>query len=514
MNDIELKKDIGSEKGINDLKYDILLVGLDLIKTFVNFPEYDINAKNANIICLLILFISKNNDINIIQKKCDIIKESCKILKNNFEFLRILDSFKKIFTDKMFINKKDYEKILLNYGENIDDILVFDKSINMQNKSCNYGSNSFVLIDAKNNENQTPNHKLDSVPIFEGMVQMIDPATNNTSYIYTYYFPNFNLTKTKQISGTQQLSDAQQIDDTIKKILDTVNVFNQYDGSSEPVKIYDNVIGDIIPNKNPISYINESYLDENDNKYFKYAPIRILCDVIFANFKKIKGMFRKHNRENDFLKFTEQFNLLNVREFVQTIINTLNNLVLLEKYIADVDVNFIIESNKEINNFGNELFYFFDRVDESYKNNGEQHSKYNELINKLFSNLKGINNIQNFGEINILANEAIDYKICSSKKKQTELLLLSKEKLMDIKASFPVMFKDKIKEMIAKTLNENVNANIAFEDVDLSLFKSFPQAHVTIDKLSIINKAPFAGDTLLYAGETNVTMSVKEFFSQ
>jgi hypothetical protein len=79
-------------------------------------------------------------------------------------------------------------------------------------------------------------------------------------------------------------------------------------------------------------------------------------------------------------------------------------------------------------------------------------------------------------------------------------------------AAAPFLFKDKIKEMIAKTLNENVNANIAFKDVDLSLFKSFPQAHVTIDKLSIINKAPFAGDTLLYAGETNVTMSVKELF--
>src|SRR5574343_1770649 len=69
-------------------------------------------------------------------------------------------------------------------------------------------------------------------------------------------------------------------------------------------------------------------------------------------------------------------------------------------------------------------------------------------------------------------------------------------------AAAPFLFKDKIKEMIAKTLNENVNANIAFEDVDLSLFKSFPQAYVTIDKLSSINKAPFAGDTLLYAGET------------
>ena len=79
-------------------------------------------------------------------------------------------------------------------------------------------------------------------------------------------------------------------------------------------------------------------------------------------------------------------------------------------------------------------------------------------------------------------------------------------------AAAPFLFKDKIKEMIAKTLNENVNANIAFEDVDLSLFKSFPQAHVTIDKLSIVNKVPFAGDTLLYAGETNVTMSVKELF--
>ena len=79
-------------------------------------------------------------------------------------------------------------------------------------------------------------------------------------------------------------------------------------------------------------------------------------------------------------------------------------------------------------------------------------------------------------------------------------------------AAAPFLFKDKIKEMIAKTLNENVNANIAFEDVDLSLFKSFPQANVTIEKLSIVNKAPFEGDTLVYAGETNVTMSIKELF--
>jgi hypothetical protein len=79
-------------------------------------------------------------------------------------------------------------------------------------------------------------------------------------------------------------------------------------------------------------------------------------------------------------------------------------------------------------------------------------------------------------------------------------------------ATAPYLFKDKIKEMIAKTLNESVNANIAFEDVTVSLFKSFPKANVTIEKLSIITKAPFENDTLLYAGETNVTMSIKELF--
>ena len=79
-------------------------------------------------------------------------------------------------------------------------------------------------------------------------------------------------------------------------------------------------------------------------------------------------------------------------------------------------------------------------------------------------------------------------------------------------AAAPFLFKDKIKELVAKTLNENVNATIAFKDVDLSLFKSFPQANVSIQNLSIVTKAPFEKDTLLYSGETNVTMSIKELF--
>ncbi|MCR5860811.1 AsmA family protein [Flavobacterium sp. J372] len=84
--------------------------------------------------------------------------------------------------------------------------------------------------------------------------------------------------------------------------------------------------------------------------------------------------------------------------------------------------------------------------------------------------------------------------------------------LIILLAVTPFLFKDKIKSMIAKAINEQVDATVAFEDVSLSLFKSFPQANVTIDKLSIINKAPFAGDTLVYMGEMNLKMSVKELF--
>ncbi|RTY87018.1 AsmA-like C-terminal region-containing protein [Flavobacterium sp. GT3R68] len=78
--------------------------------------------------------------------------------------------------------------------------------------------------------------------------------------------------------------------------------------------------------------------------------------------------------------------------------------------------------------------------------------------------------------------------------------------------AIPYFFQDQIKAKIAATINENLDATVAFADADLSLFKSFPQANVTIDKLSILNKAPFAGDTLVYLGELNLKMSIRELF--
>jgi hypothetical protein len=78
--------------------------------------------------------------------------------------------------------------------------------------------------------------------------------------------------------------------------------------------------------------------------------------------------------------------------------------------------------------------------------------------------------------------------------------------------AIPYFFKDQINAKIQKTINENLDAKVSFKDADISLFKSFPQANVSINNLLIINKAPFEGDTLVAFEELNLKMSVKELW--
>lgn len=78
--------------------------------------------------------------------------------------------------------------------------------------------------------------------------------------------------------------------------------------------------------------------------------------------------------------------------------------------------------------------------------------------------------------------------------------------------AIPYFFKDQIKAKILNAINQKVDAKVNFADADLSLFKNFPNANVTIEKLAIINKAPFEGDTLIALGELNLKMSIKELF--
>src|SRR5690606_14640326 len=78
----------------------------------------------------------------------------------------------------------------------------------------------------------------------------------------------------------------------------------------------------------------------------------------------------------------------------------------------------------------------------------------------------------------------------------------------------PFVFQSQIKNMIKRTINENLNANVEFSDVDLSFIKSFPQAHVGVSDLVITNFEPFKDEILTTVKSISFTMSVKELFKK
>lgn len=77
----------------------------------------------------------------------------------------------------------------------------------------------------------------------------------------------------------------------------------------------------------------------------------------------------------------------------------------------------------------------------------------------------------------------------------------------------PFLFKGTIEDAVQKSINKNVNATITWEDLSLSLFSSFPDAQLTLKNLSVINKAPFAGDTLAVSEEVALDMGIMQLFS-
>ena len=76
----------------------------------------------------------------------------------------------------------------------------------------------------------------------------------------------------------------------------------------------------------------------------------------------------------------------------------------------------------------------------------------------------------------------------------------------------PFFLKGKIADIIKNKVNNNITATFDFEEANLSLFKDFPNAHVALDKVSLINAAPFEGDTLFAASHIGLSMSLSELF--
>ncbi|MFK7907817.1 MAG: AsmA-like C-terminal region-containing protein, partial [Chitinophagales bacterium] len=78
----------------------------------------------------------------------------------------------------------------------------------------------------------------------------------------------------------------------------------------------------------------------------------------------------------------------------------------------------------------------------------------------------------------------------------------------------PNFFKSQIVSFAKEQLNANLNANVDFKDIKLSLIKDFPDLHVCLEGLEIVGKGDFEKDTLANIPQLALTLNIKSLFDQ
>lgn len=76
----------------------------------------------------------------------------------------------------------------------------------------------------------------------------------------------------------------------------------------------------------------------------------------------------------------------------------------------------------------------------------------------------------------------------------------------------PFAFRGKITEIVKREGNKMLNAQFDFKRLDISLFKHFPQASVTLEDLWLKGTGDFANDTLVQAGEVTAAINIFSLF--
>lgn len=84
--------------------------------------------------------------------------------------------------------------------------------------------------------------------------------------------------------------------------------------------------------------------------------------------------------------------------------------------------------------------------------------------------------------------------------------------LVGLLIAAPFILEAKIGDIIKNNVNDNVNATLDFSDASLSLVSSFPNAEVTLSNISLVNNAPFEGDTLFAAKQVDLKMGIRQLF--
>ncbi|MEX1188842.1 MAG: AsmA-like C-terminal region-containing protein [Bacteroidia bacterium] len=84
--------------------------------------------------------------------------------------------------------------------------------------------------------------------------------------------------------------------------------------------------------------------------------------------------------------------------------------------------------------------------------------------------------------------------------------------LLAVAIILPFVFKDKIIAKVKEEANNNLNATLAFNDLDISFFSHFPKLSLELEGLSIVGKDKFNGDTLISAGSFGVSTGFMGLF--
>jgi len=84
--------------------------------------------------------------------------------------------------------------------------------------------------------------------------------------------------------------------------------------------------------------------------------------------------------------------------------------------------------------------------------------------------------------------------------------------ILAIIAVLPFAFKGKIADIVKTEINKNLDAKVDFGSFGLNFFKSFPNATVSLDNLTVAGVDEFAADTLFAAKSLSATINLSSLF--
>lgn len=93
-------------------------------------------------------------------------------------------------------------------------------------------------------------------------------------------------------------------------------------------------------------------------------------------------------------------------------------------------------------------------------------------------------------------------------KKILRILGISLLSIVGLMAIVPVAFKGKVKDIVIAEGNKLLDAEFGFDRLNVSLFREFPQASVSLSDFYLKGVGDFAGDTLISVGNAEVAVNV------